>query len=801
MVIQELDLRFVASNNYVDGCENELAKQFGIDFTPIFFPFEFLKTASINYIGKIPKKSFYFDLFDSNTVRQAKKEYIKSIQGNLREWNLKKELVAFANQQLFLLTIGMLKFCSETFIFQNKIKLTLKNELSTIDFQRIQETIINPFNSPICSLSGFIYNVFTFFYLQNYPIYCVNHEFGINPSQVSRIEHVYTSFMEHTNPDKEFSAAFNCKTGQVFYPEAIPDLYCHTTNTAYMFNGCAGAVHAHYDKCLLYPNAQPETINPFGVTYKDVNEKFNLKLYKLLANNSKINKIEIQWECQFRAKMKTDPILIQFVDLHYLSNHPLQRLKPRDAMRGAYVETFTLKFDQLKSPEETFWALDVNGLYSHCCLINPFMIGKYEVLIGKSLARVTFRNNKLLVDGKVIMGSILLNILPPQSLKYPYLLYRLKNGRTVLTLCKICAEIQSNSTDCKHNEKERSLTATYMISEIEFALSLGYKIITIFEMHVYFESAFIFKNFVQYLNLYKTLSSNCFKGLKSRENKIHCCNVLNQELQLKEDDKITIKDVIPNEAKRNFYKMAANSFFGKFSQRQDKNQVLFLNNQDELNKLYFSENEIKEIHCVNDLICMVLVARNSFKLPPSLKYNVYIGSQITAYARQCIYEHLMQLTLIASCTIYHVNCDSIFFSLNSTQEMPLTLSPAVGNFKNVFDGKIVSYFATGPKQYTVNFIKNNRVSTVNHISGLCLNYELNTSSDPNFLQHFLEQYQKDITVSQNFIQRKTKTNWKTLTVKSYSERFTLSNGIKCRRKINLSSDRLETTPFGFKLEN
>ena len=607
--------------------------------------------------------------------------------------------------------------------------------------------------------------------------------------------------MEHIHPDREFSAAFNCKTGQVFYSEAIPDLYCHTTNTAYMFNGCAGAIHAHYDKCLLYPNAKPETINPFGITYKDVNEKFNLKLYKLLANNPTINKIEIQWECQFREKMKNDPVLFEFVESRYLSNHPLQRLKPRDAMRGAYVETFALKFDQLKSPEEIFWALDVNGLYSHCCLINPFMIGKYEVLIGKSLGRVTFRDNKLLVDSKEIMGSILLNILAPQDLKYPFLLYRLKNGRTILTLCKICAEIQSNSGECKHNEKERSLTATYMISEIEFALSLGYKIITIFEMHVYFKSAFIFKNFVQYLNLYKTLASDCFQGLKTRADKINCCNILNNELQLKKDDKITIKDVKPNEPKRNFYKMAANSFFGKFSQRQDKNQVLFLNNQDELNKLYFSQNEIKEIHCVNDLICMVLVARNSFKLPPSLKYNVYLGSQITAYARQCIYEHLIKLTSIKSCTIFHVNCDSIFFSMKRADKMPLIVSPAVGSFKNVFDGKIISYFATGPKQYTVNFIKNNRVSTVNHISGLCLNYDLNASSDPNFLRDFLEQYQKDVAVSQSFIQKKTKTDWKTLTVKSYSERFTLSNGIKCRRKINLSSDRLETTPFGFKLEN
>ena len=70
-----------------------------------------------------------------------------------------------------------------------------------------------------------------------------------------------------------------------------------------------------------------------------------------------------------------------------------------------------------------------------------------------------------------------------------------------------------------------------MITEIEFAMSLGYKIKTIFEMHVYFSSAFLFKNFVQHLNLSKTLASDCFKGLTSLEEKTHCCNILNEALQ------------------------------------------------------------------------------------------------------------------------------------------------------------------------------------------------------------------------------------------------------------------------------
>ena len=42
---------------------------------------------------------------------------------------------------------------------------------------------------------------------------------------------------------------------------------------------------------------------------------FNLKLYKLLANHATINKIEIQWECRFREKIRTDSILKDFLKI------------------------------------------------------------------------------------------------------------------------------------------------------------------------------------------------------------------------------------------------------------------------------------------------------------------------------------------------------------------------------------------------------------------------------------------------------------------------------------------------------
>ena len=81
---------------------------------------------------------------------------------------------------------------------------------------------------------------------------------------------------------------------------------------------------------------------------------------------------------------------------------------------------------------------------------------------------------------------------------------------------------------------------------------------------------------------------------------------------------------------------------------------------------------------------MVSVKKNTARSPPNLKYNVYITSQIEAYARQVIYEHLYAISKIPSCVINHVNFDQIFFSLNRNSPIPHKISHAIGHFKNIY---------------------------------------------------------------------------------------------------------------------
>ena len=138
-------------------------------------------------------------------------------------------------------------------------------------------------------------------------------------------------------------------------------------------------------------------------------------------------------------------------------------------------------------------------------------------------------------------------------------MYRRVDGTSINTLCRACAE--NITRNCKHNSTERALLGVYMISEIEFALTLGYKIMNVFEVHAYLSSENILRPFVTRLNDLKTKYS----------------------------------DTEPNVGKRNFYKLAANSFFGKFSQRQDKTNVFESSSACSISRNYNSEKVLNTI--------------------------------------------------------------------------------------------------------------------------------------------------------------------------------------------------------------
>ena len=139
-------------------------------------------------------------------------------------------------------------------------------------------------------------------------------------------------------------------------------------------------------------NAKAETIHPFGKTYKVINDEFYAKINSLMTNHPDISKATIEWECNFTQKKKLDDVKLFFEQKFF--PHCLKRLKPRDTVRGAFSDSYALKWTQTAFPNENFFCADVNGLYSFCAIKFKFMTGKYRVLIGKDLNDLSIVNHK-----------------------------------------------------------------------------------------------------------------------------------------------------------------------------------------------------------------------------------------------------------------------------------------------------------------------------------------------------------------------------------------------------------------------
>ena len=148
--------------------------------------------------------------------------------------------------------------------------------------------------------------------------------------------------------------------------------------------------------------------------------------------------------------------------------------------------------------------------------------------------------------------------------------------------------------------------------------------------------------------------------------------------------------VNPNVSKRNFYKLCGNSFFGKFLQRTDRESLVFINDQSQLNDLYYSENEILDVMPLNENICIASIKKQTPKRVPNRKFNIYIGGQITANARIFIHQKLALLSQMPNVKIFKIDCDSLIFSCKEIEDLPLNISPCIGHFKHEVDGEILS---------------------------------------------------------------------------------------------------------------
>ena len=416
-------------------------------------------------------------------------------------------------------------------------------------------------------------------------------------------------------------------------------------------------------------------------------------------------------------------------------------------------------------------------------------------IFGEETKFISIEEGRLCYQKKEFSGLIQLAIICPQNLKNPFLLIRNKNKLSVAPNCFTCGfkSLQNAKINsCKHNFFERAIKGTYCVSEINFALKLGYEVLKIFSCLVFEKSEPILRDFISLIGFEKITSSKFDPSFNLKE-------ISKNMFFSKQLSPESFKE---NVQKRNFSKLILNSFLGKFSQRSDRTINKIISNEEELSKYFYSKTvQISDIFAINQHFCQIqLKKRRKTLINPNLRTNCIVGAHVVSFAREFMHQKILDLEKI-NAKLFYIDTDSLIFTLKRDQEIPFKISPCFGDFKFEIpqNCKILSFFSLGPKNFAVKFENESGVTKdLIKLRGITLSNEINNKIlDSKIYDFYLKQFLKSKKHKIEIPQVRSKlSKYKKIKLQKFQKVF-FSNSIKSKRIINKQCKNLSSFPYGY----
>ncbi len=172
--------------------------------------------------------------------------------------------------------------------------------------------------------------------------------------------------------------------------------------------------------------------------------------------------------------------------------------------------------------------------------------------------------------------------------------------------------------------------------------------------------------------------------------------------------------------------------------------------------------------------------------------NAAILAFITSYNRIYLHENIFCL-LKSGFRVHYCDCDSIFFSGNAKQVIPLPISHSFGHFKPEFSDKIESFRAYKRKSFVVTTVSTNQPHLERKrnykICGLNLKpHEIRKAFDK-----VLENGSGQVPQIRHIYKKGEGKR------EEHIQHFLWKGETKCQRKVLYDSRFLETVPWGYKI--
>jgi len=427
------------------------------------------------------------------------------------------------------------------------------------------------------------------------------------------------------------------------------------------------------------------------------------------------------WESDFDKQCRDNSDMQLFIDGLDLTTP----LEPREAFYGGRTEAYTL-FREASGCEDIDY-FDVTSLYPWVNKTGKIPQGHPEIITENFQGLDNYE------------GLVKCKILPPKGLFHPVLPNRV-NGKLLFHLCQTCAET-SQQTPCHHTDDERAFVGTWVTDEVKEALNAGYYLVQLYEIWHFSEisrydpdtkTGGLFTDYVNTFLKIKQEASGWPDWVKTECDKTQYIDLYEQ----KEGVQLDYHKIQKNPGLRALAKLMLNSFWGKFGQRSNMQQVNIIDDPKTFfDKLTSDREEVTSVNFVSeDAVELRWKYREDF-VETSTKTNVVIAAYTTSQARLKLYSYLKHL---GSRALY-ADTDSVIFTTKEGETKP-PLGDYLGDLTDeVPNNRIQTFVTGGPKNYGYELQRPDKNGTTTHckVRGITLNYKNMLNVNYNVLKEFV----------------------------------------------------------------
>lgn len=429
-------------------------------------------------------------------------------------------------------------------------------------------------------------------------------------------------------------------------------------------------------------------------------------------------------ECIVRKELRKNVEMKNFFD----STFDTGPLDPRCGFFGGRVHP-TRMYYKANPDEEEIKYFDIVSLYPYVLCNKMFPVGGEPERIFSCPGAVSWCKSQDLP----FRGLYKVRVLPPDNLPFPVLAFR-DDHRLLFPLCAKCAILSRNvdpyrEPGCDHSRDERAFVSTTTDAELAEALDSGYRVLDFVEGWKYEEwDGDLFKGYMkEFLRLKIEASGWSHDVINSADVDKAMKETLENYLNYQGLD-VRKEKVCKNPGLRYIAKLCANSLWGRFAMRVNKQQVEIVRSPARLNDLLAKKSvDVTSIIELNDETLRVSYQYvNRFeKMDPN--NNLVLAMYTTAYGRLELLKYMRQCEEDAGgakgAKLLYNDTDSVT-AVFRRGNIPICTGERVGDMCDEYPNHTITEFISGgSKNYGLQMCNKTTgaVETKQKIRGITFN--------------------------------------------------------------------------------